>query len=409
MSKAVVRYKDKGVFKSVYFNKDKFDRKKVSEILNNEGIKNFMFYFEPDKPVDLDANTVLFSGEVGYEITTNTLLDYLKEGKTLAFDSFGGYLDEGWKIHDLIKNYYPDTQIEILGASYSSMMQILLAAKPENRFITENSTGLIHAPWTYEIGDDETFQKVANTLRSEKEKLADFYVKESGKTLDLIIQTMKDEKILSSAEMVEFNFANLKIKENINHNNNSEQMAEEKKLNKEQAKSKNALLDLGKTILNAFGGSKNIVLQTVTGENLDFGEEITSQDQIVVGTTATIEDAPVEGEYVIKDTTFTFEGGAVVSIKEGEGDGENEEMAVLTAENNSLKEKNKTLENSLSEKEVELKNANEKFEKLKGDFSNYKEKADTFINSFSEEKKNDGGSPAKENKNKNVRRSTKKK
>jgi len=74
-----------------------------------------------------------------------------------------------------------------------------------------------------------------------------------------------------------------------------------------------------KKIMKAVRGIKMITVTTADGTLLDFGEDITEESQIQVGSTATVDGSPASGEYVLNDgRTLVFENGAVTEIVESE-------------------------------------------------------------------------------------------
>ena len=360
MNKYLVKYIENNIHKSILFDKSIFDKERILNFLKKNNIQNFFFFSDPREPTQLDENTTLFSGEVGFDITVNALIPHLNDKKTIVLDSFGGSLTEGWKIHDYIKNYHADAKIGILGACYSSAMQILLAAKKENRWITENSTGLIHAPWCYEVGNDEVMQRTATELYNEKIKLANFYSKESGVGIDTILDIMKTESYLDSAKMIKLNFVN-EIKNNV-------QMTE----TKESKEKLTAIETAVNKLLNLFGGGnkpqiKNVIATDVNGVELDFGES-----EIAVGATATANGAPAEGNFTLADgRTLVFEAGKLTEIIEATN-----ETETLKTENKALKTEIETLKNQIIQKDTEFQNfkkdAETQVTKIKTDFDNFK-------------------------------------
>jgi hypothetical protein len=268
-------------------------------------------------------------------------------------------------------------------------MQILLAT--ENRWITPNSRGLIHNPWTCMCGDDELFNKTAKELEEEKINLAQLYADASGKTLDEMLSLMKEERILNSMEMQKLNFAQVRewngkeIKPLINNDN----------MNEQETKKLDGIADKLNAIKDKLFPSKpkNLVLQDVNGTEIDFGDEIETSDQIQIGSTATVDGAAAEGEYTMSDgTVYVFEAGSVTEIREPD-DEETTDNSVeeLQEEVNNLKEENFQLENKLADSEnviaemkknadkvkndltLELEKVTNEFIKFKSEFSNEKE------------------------------------
>jgi ATP-dependent protease ClpP protease subunit len=351
--------------------------KKAKKWLNNNGIKNFFFFFEPNPPKEMGKNSILFKGEVGFDITMNNLLPYIEEGKDIILDTYGGDLIESLKIYDAVKGLELTPSIGILGTCASAGMQILLSAPPEKRWISPNSRGLIHNPFTCMCGDDEIFNRTAKQLEEEKHNIAQIYADESGQTLDEILALMKKEVMLNSAEMQRMNFANIKKwnnsnvpkqEESLNNDNMTEN--ESKQLNGIE----NMIKGLIDTIKNRFSSNDplihNIVLQDVNGVEIDFGDEIETSEQIAVGSTATVDGSPAEGEYTLNDgTVYVFEGGEITEIKEPEGDESTDNnVEELQEEVNNLTEEKTELQNKLTASETKVKDLEAEAERVKNEF-----------------------------------------
>ena len=75
---------------------------------------------------------MIIEGDVGFDITTNSILDVIKSGKGIILKTYGGDLDEGLRIYDAVKLLGVNPSIGVLGTCASSGMQILLST--ENRW-----------------------------------------------------------------------------------------------------------------------------------------------------------------------------------------------------------------------------------------------------------------------------------
>jgi ATP-dependent protease ClpP protease subunit len=395
MDNFIARYEENGIKKSVIFDKILFTQKKAEKWLKNNGIKNFFFFFEPEPPKDMGNNAMLFKGEVGFDITMDVLMPHLLAEKIIILDTFGGDSWEGLKIYDYIKGSDLNPSIGVLGTCASAGMQILLATDPENRWITPNSRGLIHNPWTCMCGDDELFNKTAKELEEEKINIAQIYSDASGKELDEILSLMKEERILNSAEMQRLNFAKIKKwnnkgkidtkennKPNLNNNNMTEQ--ENQKLN--------GIEKLLNSIKKRLSSPKNLVLQDVNGVEIDFGDDIETSDQIQVGSTATVDGSPAEGEYTLSDgTVYVFESGEITEIKESDDEGTTDNsVEELQEEVNNLKDENLELQNKLTASNAKIADLEKDADKVKNDLTLELEKVTNefieFKSGFSNEK-----------------------
>lgn len=379
MNRFKVTYKDeKGATKAYIFDSTVFDKDSAAEFMRNQGIKNFFFFFEPYEPQPFGENGLKFTGEVGFDITENNLIPAISEGKDIVLDSFGGDLWESWKIYDSIKALGLNPSIGVIGTCASAAMQILLAT--ENRWISENSRGLIHNPTIGVVGDDYFLRSKADQLEKEKLRLANLYAQVSGRELIEILDLMKAEVMLDSDQMLSYNFAKSKIKDfDLSINNNSKN----EKMNEEVKKEMNLIQATLARVLNFLMPPKNIVLQDANGVEIDFGPEVETEDQIAVGLPATIDGAPAEGSHVMPDgRTFVFEAGVLTAIQEATEETD-QTVEELQAEIARLQAENQELQNNLkaakdaekaikAKAEQEVKNVAKMFEDFKNKFSGEK-------------------------------------
>jgi vacuolar-type H+-ATPase subunit I/STV1 len=139
--------------------------------------------------------------------------------------------------------------------------------------------------------------------------------------------------------------------------------------------------------------AKNLVIQDVNGIEIDFGDEVETSDQIQVGSTATVDGSPAEGEYTLSDgTVYVFEGGSITEIREPEGEEEEAEEMVdeLQEEVNNLTEENKELQNKLKASDEMINKLKEEAKQVKdeliAEISKVQNEFIEFKNKFSSEK-----------------------
>ena len=302
------RYKKDGIIRSYLFDSAAFNKESASERLNEMGVKNFFFVFDPSPPVNIDDNTVLFSGDVGFDITLATLLPALQAGKSIVLDSYGGDLWEGLKIHDAIKSMDIDVDMGVLGSCMSAATLLLAAAT--KRWATPNSRLLIHNAWMQTIGDSEEHQKQANLLKAENEGAAKIYAQLTGGTVIEMLALMDEERVINADEMLERGFIS-EIKQQIQKEMTNNGLDEKLKAHEDS---------IMQRIQNFFKGGtpapvKNAILQDVTGAEFDFGDSVETIDDVEIGTTATVGGSPAVGEYVFANgKTYVFEAGVVTQI-----------------------------------------------------------------------------------------------
>jgi len=336
----VARFEKEGVTRSLAFRKSDFDEAQASEHLKKMGVNNFFMFFEPAPPVDIDENTVLFSGDVGFDITLDTILPVLKLGKAIVFDSFGGDLWEGLKIHDAIKSLGVDVEVGILGSCMSAATLPLCAAT--KRWTTPNSRLLIHNAWSWVAGDAATHKKEADALQEENEGAAKIYAELTGATVAEMLELMNEERVMRADEMLQRGFVN-EIK-----NQKKEEM-DSKEFEKKLKAQEESIMSKIQAFFKKHNVPKNAVLQDVAGNEFDFGEEIEDLEQVEVGTTATIDGAPAAGEYPFPNgKTYVFEAGVVTEIRDTEEGGNDEEVEEVKEEVEELKEEVEELKEELA-------------------------------------------------------------
>lgn len=380
MKNFIAKYTANGIERTIRFDGNKFDKAKAEQLLAANDIKNFFFFFEENGFIDMPDGSVMISGEVGWDITLDRVKPYLDEGRRIIVDSPGGSLWEGLRIYDYIKEFTPNAAIGVLGLCASAITLPLVAAKKENRSASGNSRLLIHNPWTFSVGDAETLRIDAEILQVEEDNLVAIYSRELGKTPEEIKARMKPERIMTSQEAFDFgiigeikgNGEPIKVEEpTINNNEN------EKKEEMEKAEAKKALNVLAKAFndIKSFFGPSNLVLQDVNGVELDFGPDVTSEEQIIVGIKGvTANGQPAEGDYVMPDgRTMKFTAGELMEIMPAQ---EDDQVEQLTAENTALKEEvaNLKKENGILAKKnaeafAKVKNIETEFNKFKNEFS----------------------------------------
>ena len=340
MDKFLAKYTENGIEKAIIFNLTETSKEQAEAWLKNHNIQNFVLITEPKKPEPIGENYLLFSGEVGFDITVDNITDALNQSKGIILDSWGGNFYESLKIYDKIKLTGTNPSIGVMGACASATMQILLSTK--NRWATPNSVGAIHNPWAEAQGDNIALSNTAENLLKEKNKLANLYSKETGLDVNVISDMMDKTTIMTAQEMLNYGFIK-EIKTNLN-NSSVEQKNDDMTNNEELMNKVSTMEKVINGLKNLFADApkaKNIILTEATGKEIEF-PELEDESQIAVGVTANIDGAPANGEFVMTGgmhdgKTLVFEAGTLTEIKEPAPE-TNEEMEALKAENKLLKE-----------------------------------------------------------------------
>src|SRR5690606_8422641 len=218
---------------------------------------------EPTPPVDIDENTVLFSGDVGFDITLDTVLPVLKEGKTIVFDSYGGDLWEGLKMYDAIKALGVDVEVGILGSCMSAATLPPCAATKS--WTTPNSRLLIRNARSWVAGDAATHKKEADALAEENLGAAKIYAELTGATVDEMLALMNEARVMRADEMLQRGFVN-EIK-----NQKKEEEMDSKEFEKKLKAQEESIMNKIQAFFRKNSIPKNAVLQDVAGNEFDFG------------------------------------------------------------------------------------------------------------------------------------------
>lgn len=163
---------------------------------------------------------LVFSGEVGWEITANDIRDQLKaisadEDIRISVDSPGGSVFEMVTIYNLIRDFARShkgtitTYIQGLAASCASV--IALAAKDGNFknkvTVEDNSIFMIHNAWSVSIGDKREMEDQAAILTKIDNMLSGVYQRITGKNAKQIQTLMDAESWYFGDEIVNAGFA----------------------------------------------------------------------------------------------------------------------------------------------------------------------------------------------------------
>ena len=216
------------------FNKGEFDEKTATEYLKNNGIRNFFFVFEPQEPEQLDAETVRFNGEIGFDITALKISKALNENKKIVLNSSGGSLLEGYNIRDTIEFINPKVDIGVIGICASATTVAIMGL--QNSWASENSKFLAHAPWIIVQGNSTELKAYSQKLKEAEIDLANFYASHSGVDVKEWLALMSENKFISAQEAS----TKYSIVSKIKFNQKPSKMSEETKELKtvlEQAKS----------------------------------------------------------------------------------------------------------------------------------------------------------------------------
>lgn len=227
--------------------------------------------------------------------------------------SIGGSVDAGFAIANYIEavNSKGAKRINthILSNADSIATVIFLAPPKEQRTIVESSTMFIHDPRFIDLMEltSETADKMAEALRIQENRIADYYVKKiDGLTKDEAVKLMKGETTLTAADMLKYNIVSeikaafniAAFKSNINQNQINMSL-----FSKKGTLAVVALVQGTVTIQAAHRGAfaENTELEqigegeAINGEFVIDGKNVTIENN-VVKTIKAIETAAAEGD-----------------------------------------------------------------------------------------------------------------
>ena len=296
---------------------------------------------------------VYLTGEVGTDITLQKIINLVESGETeLMLTTDGGNFFEGIAIRDYLKKTNQIKSIGCLGMVASAGTLIMQGVK--DRWATPSSKFLIHGVQGGTYGNADDAQRLADDLRTLSNEEAQNYSLISGKSIEDIKNIMDEERILYADEALSLNL--------INRISNLENFMTK---NEDQKKWFSHFANRLADVL----GFKNLIVQSTDGTELDFGQDVQTLEQIVVGVPCS-----ENGTFVLADgRTIVSEGNIVTSVteKEPQPDPMVEELKRTNEElTNKLTEANAKIE-ELTNKAVQFETLKNEFVEFKNQFSNH--------------------------------------
>ena len=272
----------------------------------------------------------------------------------LRIDCRGGLISAGWAIVDALRATGKTIKATIEGYCGSMAIAILLAASDR----TGARHALLHAhracfpPYTLaDSYNDRDLEKLAEDLRTENNRLLDFYVERTGSDRATLEALMDEDKDIDMERALELGFIH-RIAEPM-----SASTAKKRWLKQETPKSnnmaKNAFIEAFRAFAAALGQKVNIteeddkqnyVLVAADGTELNINKP--EGEDIAVGDQAT-----PDGEFILEDgRKIKIEGGVITEI-------EKEEPAVDPDPNNLTDEEIAELKSEVERLQAELEEA----------------------------------------------------
>lgn len=346
----------------------------------------------------METAHIYIYGEIGYwqssdaadwgEVTLTGVREQYEAQKdceeiTLHIHSPGGYVTEGFAIHDYIRSLGKPVTTIVEGMCYSIATVIALAG--DKRLMTSNSDFMIHNPWGGAWGESSEIQKYADDLKELEVKVANFYAAKTNITSDEALELMKAETFMTPEKALEKGFITeiaTVMKAVAMFNPNTNKMSKKKMTQKEAESALDKALNAIKSLFPGGGKAQNKIVQDANGTEIDF-TELEEDATPSVGDKATVDGSPADGEHVMPNgETYVFASGELSEIKEAEEEEEedtSEEMQALQEEVDALNKKlskeqdavkklkseNKKLSKQLSDQEEILEDVKEQILNVK--------------------------------------------
>lgn len=328
-------------------------------------------------------------GIIGEDFKYTDLLMHLNAASNetdiqLSINSPGGYIDEGLKIRDALLKSGKIIHANNIGDVCSIAVSIFLsAAKGLRSFDPAKGQFLIHNPLLDPKDIDmqlraDDLTAMAKELNKIESELIKQYVQATGSTAEILSAFMAEEKPLTSEQIEQLGFAKVehiqvKAVALINLNN----MNDVKELKESMSKLEKAF----EAIKNLFK-PKNMVKMDVNNNEVDFGEAVQAEEQIVPGVTATVGGVPCEGDYTMQDgSIYKFEKGVLMEIVKPEVEDLKKENEGLKTEVANLKDSEAKAKDELTQykakAEADLKKIQDEFTAFKGQFVKMKNMVDS--------------------------------
>lgn len=171
----------------------------------------------------LEARHVLFSEAVTNDTARSAIrhlwyLEHKDPGKPILFiiNSPGGSVDAGLAVWDQIKMISSPVVTLVTGLAASMGSILSLCAAPGKRFSTPHARIMIHQPSIHGViqGQATDLEIQAREILKTRRLLVDFYVKATGKSVDVIDRALDRDTWMSASEAIEFGLLDGIIKSN---------------------------------------------------------------------------------------------------------------------------------------------------------------------------------------------------
>jgi ATP-dependent protease ClpP protease subunit len=102
--------------------------------------------------------------------------------------SLGGFIDDGFAIHDMLASHKAKVETNIIGLTASAAT--LIAQAGDTRRMSNNAMALIHHVWGLAIGNAFDLESQAKEFRKFDQRIAEVYAKRSDSTAEKMLEVM---------------------------------------------------------------------------------------------------------------------------------------------------------------------------------------------------------------------------
>jgi len=124
---------------------------------------------------------------------------------TVRINSPGGSVDEAKAIYNALSRRPGPVTVEVDGIAASAASYIAMAGKTIR--MAENALMMIHAPWTYAIGNAEELRRTADIVEMYESGIIDVYAARTTASREDIVQWVSEETWFDAEQAVGHGFA----------------------------------------------------------------------------------------------------------------------------------------------------------------------------------------------------------
>ena len=305
---------------------------------------------------------------------------------TVEINSGGGYINDGFAIHDRLATLDIPVSTEVLGMCGSIATVIAQAPKTQGkggkRRMHANSEYFIHNPaWSPESPEGleaDEVQRIADELKRNEDKIVNFYVDLTGQKKAEIRNRMDESTTLSAIEAKKFGFIDEVIEARVVALTKYKLVALSPKKTNMEAKEVNTLFE---AITKGFDGIRKMLNNTATVMKtvLADGTTVYHTEALTAGVKVFTDEALTTayvGSFEVNGETVNVEAGAVKEVVKPQAapDAKDAEIQKLKEELEKLEAEKLSAETKATEAETKQDELKTEVEKIQGEFTNLKNK-----------------------------------